>query len=116
MVCIPDCKRDEAQRKQAEEQIVSFGRVEIRPDLCPGLTHEPLSNGDIEAGHEGREEESQHQVRCGRLKVYAGNKNPANCKCEKRSGECAELDSALFADSRDDQLDSGDAVQSFDPG
>ena len=78
-VCIPDCKWYEAQRKQAEQQIVSCGWVEVGPDLCPGLAHEPLSNGDIEAGHEGCEEYSQHQVSFGRLKVYARNKNPANC-------------------------------------
>lgn len=109
--CMPHNEWDEAQREQAIQEVVACAGLEVWPDLGPLLAHEPPSDGDIEGGHEARQGCAQEQVRAGRLKVDAGNEQPADDKGKERPRQRAELDCSFLAEARDDERGSGNAVK-----
>ncbi|MBK6648666.1 MAG: hypothetical protein IPG42_02495 [Betaproteobacteria bacterium] len=110
---MPDSKRNEAERDQTVQEVVSRARVEVRPDLCPRFAHEPSADGDVKTGHERRQEPAQHDVRKCCLQRYGWHQNHADREGKQGSGQRTELDSTLLSDSRDDELDPGNAMQSL---
>ena len=51
---------DETQSHEAIQEVVSGLWIEVRPDLGPGLAHEPLAYGDVKAGHEDGQSEPKN--------------------------------------------------------
>jgi hypothetical protein len=109
----PDLDASDAEGEQPMQEVVPGSRIEIGPDLRPGLAHEPPSDGDVKARHEAGQEQPQGHVRTSGLKPDAWHQHPADGEGEKRASQCAELDGSFLAEARDQELDPRNAVQGF---
>lgn len=111
VVRIPNQKRYDTQAEQTVQQEISGTRIEVGPDLGPGLTHKPPADGDVETSHEASETNSQDEVSALRPQANTWHQKPADCERETCACQCAQLYCSFLPDTGNYERGPGNPMQ-----